>query len=347
MNSQIKNKIEDISVNNLLNIATGFWASKALASAVELEIFNIMPKQGINIKEVTKELEIQIRPAEMLLTACTALGLLTKKGELYYNSPLSNKFLVKGEPYYFGGVITMLDKREYIPWSRLTEAIKTDQMQVLKDDSLGIFESISVNPEEQRIFTEGMHSWSIQTGKELTKVFDFSQNTQLLDVGGCSGAYCIEAVQKYPDLHAVVFDLAPALKIAKEKIEQAELSHRIKTHTGDFFKEELPKGSDVILLSMLLQNWSPEENHEILQKCYNVLPEGGSIIISELMIDDDKTGPISAALMSLNMLIETIKGRNYSWSEYEGWLKNIGFIDIQRITFHSPGANGILVARKP
>lgn len=86
MNSQIKNKIEDISANNLLNIATGFWASKALASAVELEIFNIMPKQGINIKEVTKELEIQMRPAEMLLTACTALGLLTKKGELYYNS---------------------------------------------------------------------------------------------------------------------------------------------------------------------------------------------------------------------------------------------------------------------
>jgi SAM-dependent methyltransferase len=283
----------------------------------------------------------------MLLTACTALGLLMKEGELYYNSPLSKKFLVKGKPYYFGGVITMLDKREYIPWSKLTEAIKTNQMQVLKDDSLGIFESISVNPEEQRIFTEGMHSWSIQTGQELVKVFDFSQYTQLLDVGGCSGAYCIEAVQKYPHLQAVVFDLAPVLKIAKEKVEQLKLSHRIKTYPGDFFKEELPKGSDVILLSMLLQNWSPEENLDILQNCYNALPEDGGIIISELMIDDDKAGPVSAALMSLNMLIETIEGRNYSWSEYEGWLKKIGFIDIQRITLNSPGANGILFARKP
>lgn len=253
---------------------------------------------------------------------------------------------MKGKPYYFGGIVTLLDWRLYLPWNRLLEALRTNRAQTWEDHS-GIFEQISSNPDKQRLFTEGMHSFSVQSGKALAAAFDFSQYTQLLDVGGASAAYCIEAARRYPNLRAVVFDLPPALEVAREKITESGFSDRIKMHPGDFFKDELPKGSEVILLSMILHDWSPEKNLIILRKCFKTLPSCGTVIISELMMDDNKTGPVSAALMSLNMLIETEGGRNYAWSEYTEWLEETGFKNIKRVNIESPGANGILVGRKP
>jgi ubiquinone/menaquinone biosynthesis C-methylase UbiE len=205
---------------------------------------------------------------------------------------------------------------------------------------------MSQNPEEQRIFTEAMHSFSIQSGKAVAEAFDFSPYKELLDVGGGSGAYCIEAARRHPHLRAKVFDIPAALEIGREKIAEAGLSDRIETHSGDFFNQELPKGSDVILLSMILHDWTPEKNRAILRKCFDALPPAGALIVSELMMDDDKGGPVPAALMSLNMLIET-EGRNYTWSEYTSWLKEIGFIEIKRIPVQSPGANGLLIGHKP
>jgi len=89
---------------------------------------------------------------------------------------------------------------------------------------------------------------------------------------------------------------------------------------GDFFKEPLPVGSDAILLSMILHDWTPEKDRMILRKCFEALPSDGALIVSELMMNDEKTGPPPAALMSLNMLIEC-EGRNYTCAEYMAWLE--------------------------
>lgn len=337
----------DKSIVYLMEIASGFWASKTLATAVELELFNHIPQEGIDIKGVSETLKIPFRPAEMLVIGCASLDLLIKRDSLYYNSALSEEYLVKGKPYYFGWGITMMDQREYIPWSRLTEAVKNNERQSGKGGEVGLFEDITVDSKEQRIFTEAMHSWSIQSGRELVEKVDFSKYKKLLDVGGGSGAYCIEIAKKYPTIEAAVFDLPTALKITNERIREANLSAQIKTHEGNFFTGEFPKEYDVFLLSMILHDWSPEENLLILQRCYDALPSGGEIIISELMVNDDKTGPVFAALMSLNMLIETTAGQNYTWSEYTEWLTEVGYIDIRRVELSSPASNGVLIGRKP
>ena len=330
----------------LMQIISGFWVSKTLAASVELDLFSKLSGRGVDVMELTQILGLHPRPAEMLLSGCTALGLLEKREGRYHNSPLSDEFLVRGKPYYFGGFVSMLDKRLYIPWNKLTEALKMNRAQTWEEQS-DLFELLSANPEEQRIFTEAMHSFSVQSGKALAEAFNFSPFKRLLDVGGGSGAYCIEAARRYPDLRAVVFDLPAALEIAREKIADEEFDDRIETLAGDFFREEIPKGADVILLSMILHDWSPEKNRSILSKCYDALPTGGSLIVSELMMDDDKTGPLPAALMSLNMLIETEGGFNYTWAEYTNWLEEIGFKDIKRVPLESPGANGILIGYKP
>src|SRR5215210_22397 len=140
----------------LMQIIAGFWASKTLAAAVELDLFTKLSGRGVNVQELCDVLGLHPRPAEMLLSGCASLGLLEKRGDRFYNSQLAEEFLVRGKPYYFGGVVTMLDRRLYLPWNRLTEALKTNRAQTWGDEP-GLFEALSKNPEDQRIFTEAMH----------------------------------------------------------------------------------------------------------------------------------------------------------------------------------------------
>jgi 3-hydroxy-5-methyl-1-naphthoate 3-O-methyltransferase len=116
---------------------------------------------------------------------------------------------------------------------------------------------------------------------------------------------------------------------------------------GDFFADaHLPPAHDVILLSKVLHDWNEAKNREILRKCFQALPSGGAVIIDELLVNDEKTGPVPAALMSLNMLIET-EGRNYTAAEYAAWLTELGFREIQTVPFEAPGTNGAVIGYKP
>jgi len=329
----------------LLQILSGIYASKTLGAAVELDLFTKIAESGATCEEVAGMLDLELRPAEMLVSGCAALGLLERRDGRFYNSALSEKYLIAGKPEYFGPMVLMTNRRVYEPWLRLTEALKTNHALTWGDQP-GLFQTLSSNSDEQRMFIQGMHAVSLRSGTSMAKALDLSKYRCLMDVGGGSGAYCIEAVRHCPMLRAVVFDLPSALEVAHQKIEEAGFSDRIETISGDFFLEELPTGSDLILLSMILHDWPPGKNLTILRKCFDALEPGGSIIISELMMDDDKTGPLAAALMSLCMLIDT-EGQNYTWSEYTAWLEEVGFADVRRIPIHSPGANGLLVGRKP
>lgn len=335
-----------LSPTPLMKIAYAFVDTKGLAEAVKLGLFTKLANgKSVDIKGAADLLKIEERPARTLLILCAALGLLEKRGDFYYNSPISEEFLVEGKPSYFGDTPTMVDQRVFPAWLNFDKAIRTNQPQTWEEEA-GHFESIYSDPERMRIFLNGMHGTSIQTGRALADAFDFSRHHRVLDVGGGSGAYSIALLDHYSDLQATVFDLEPALVIAKEKIAEAKMADRIKTHAGDFFKDELPAGFDIHLLSMILHDWAPENNLIIIKRCFEALLPDGIIIISELMMDDDETGPLSAARMAANMLIENT-GFNYTWNEYENWLRQAGFQKIRRIRMESPSANGVLIGSKP
>ena len=168
----------------------------------------------------------------------------------------------------------------------------------------------------------------------------------MLDVGGGSAAFDIELCRRYPDLTATVYELPTVAGIAAGKVKEAALPERIDTVAGDFFAESLPGGYDTVLLSMILHDWAEDRCRAILRKCWAALPGGGQVIICELLVNDARTGPPAAALMSLNMLIET-EGRNYTPAEYTAWLGDLGFQDIRTIWFEAAGANGAVIGRKP
>jgi predicted O-methyltransferase YrrM len=328
----------------LMALSTGFWAFKTLAAAHELGLFALLEKTGsTTADELAKALGIHSRPAEMLLTGCASLGLVEKTEGRYRNAAISSAYLVPGKPRYFGGWIEMADKRLYAGWGRLVDALRTNRPTTWDPDvQSSLFDG--EDPKMLELFWEAMHSLSTMTARALAHAADFGRYRSLLDIGGGSGAFDIELCRHYEELCACVFDLPHVAAIAKKKVAHAGFSNRIETLGGDFFGA-LPKGHDLHLFSMIMHDWDQAKNRALLARSYEALAPDGAVVISELLVNDEKTGPVPAALMSLNMLIET-EGRNYTAAEYAGWLREAGFREIETVWFDAPGANGAVIGHK-
>ena len=330
-----------------MRLVTGYWQFKTLAAAVDLDLFTrLSGGRRLTLEEVCSELGLAERPADMFLAACASLGLLEKEGTRYRNSPLTEEFLVRGRPNYFGGQVRYCDERTYLAWHRIGEALRTDRPLTWDPDKQrSLFDT--AEPGMLEMFWEAMHSCSIFTARALGGAYNFTPHKRMLDLGGGSGAFPIALCQMYTHLEATIYDLAHVCPIARAKVASANLAHRVDVMDGDFITNaELPSGYDVILLSMILHDADEATNRTLLRKCHDALFPGGVVIISELLLDDDRTGPAEAALMGLNMVVETKSGRNYSEGEYSRWLSVLGFTNVHRIDFEAPGSNGAIVGKK-
>ncbi|MEU1054433.1 methyltransferase [Streptomyces sp. NPDC005876] len=338
---------QPLSTVPLMQLNAGFWSFKTFATALELNLFTRLAGQRtVTLGEIAEELDIHERPADMFLVACASLGLLEKECDGYRNSALSEEFLVQGRPRYFGGFVRYCDQREYSAWGHLIDALRSNRPLTWspgEQDSLFSAE----DPVMTSLFWEAMHSMSCDTARTLGEVYDFTRHRRLLDVGGGSGAYPIELCSRYPGLKATVFDLEHVCHIAERKVREAGLDLSVSMAVGDFQTDaRLPGGHDVVLLSSILHDWDEPTGRSLLRKCWEALEPGGVILISELLLNADRDGPPEAALMGLNMIVETEGDKNYSGTEYRSWLLDAGFRQPCVVPFEAPGANGAVVALK-
>jgi 3-hydroxy-5-methyl-1-naphthoate 3-O-methyltransferase len=169
--------------------ARGHCRIRTVPAAHDFDLFSrLAGGAGITVAGLTQALDLHPRPAEMLLTGCAALGLLEKTDGRYRNTPLSEAYLVRGKPYYFGGFVQMADKRLYAGWGRLTEALRTNRPTTWDPAAQSsIFDG--EDPMMLALFWEAMHSVSTMTARKLGEAVDISHFRRLLDIGGRSGAY--------------------------------------------------------------------------------------------------------------------------------------------------------------
>jgi 3-hydroxy-5-methyl-1-naphthoate 3-O-methyltransferase len=329
------NTIPPTSPDPIFQILTGFWASKALMSAVELGLFTkLSGGKQMMLKELQQALEMEARPTDVFTSALASLGLLqvTKKdyGErLFANSPVSEMFLDKSKESYMGDIISMFDKRLYKAWHKLVESLQTNKPVNAADGggAESIFDQAKSKQavEEIQKFTHAMHGVSIGPAMQLPKVYDFSKHSRMMDIGGGSGVYAIQVVKANPHMIATVIDLEAVCQVAEQYIKSYNLEDKIKTKPLDFFKEDIPKGYNVAFLSLILHDYSEEKGIGLLKKIYDGLANDGVVVISEWLLNDEKTGPAASALMGLNMIVETYGGKNYSYAEIVDMLNQAGF----------------------
>lgn len=347
-----------VSPDPIFQMVTGYWISKTLMTAVELEVFTkLSGNKTVTFEQLQNDiLDMDKRPAEVFATALVSLGLITvnsggeakKKGEekkkVYSNSRISEVFLDKNKSSYIGDFIIMMDKRLYNRWAKLPVSLKTNRpVESAEEGDISartMFDNAKTNQviEQMQMFTRAMYGVSVGPAMALAKVFDFSKYNKMMDIGGGSGVYAIEVVKANPNISAVVLDLEPACRVADQYIKQFNLQDKIHTQVLDFFKDKLPDDCDVAFLSHIIHFLGEEKDKILLKKVYDSLPSDrdGVIIISEWLLNDEKTGPIPSALMSLTMIVVQPEGRNYSFSEVSTMLTEVGFTNIEKRSLAGP-----------
>jgi predicted O-methyltransferase YrrM len=309
------------SPEDIRELAYSFRESRVLLSAFELKIFTVLDKHMMTSEEVSKRINADPRATDRLMNALCGMGLLKKVKGKFYNSDLSSKYLVEGNPEFMGNLYHT--NHLWKTWSHLTDSVKKgssftgDQNKVEKEDWV-------------EAFISAMHYRGVKQGKILSMMIDLTNIKKMLDVGGGSAAFSLEMVKKNPSINAVVLDLPHVIPLTKKYIDEAGLLDKFNFIEGDYLTKDFESNYDLILLSAIVHINSYEQNKMLIKKCADALNKNGMVIISDFIMNDDRTQPYHGAMFSLNMLVGTSSGDTYTEGEMKEWLESAGLSKIER-----------------
>lgn len=331
----------------IMQIGTGFWASKILLSAVRFELFtHLAEKKTMSANEIKSLLKFNCTDRNVydFLDSLTAFGFLSREGILatakYSNGADTDLFLDKKKPTYVGGMLEMLNNRLYEFWGNLEEGLLTGLPQNEAKNGVDLFAELYKSPERLQEFMKAMSGIQVGNFMALAQNFDFSKYKTLTDAGGASGMLSITVAKHQPHMTFTSFDLPEVEPIAKKTIEQSQLSERVKTKSGSFFSDPIPK-ADVVTMGNILHDWDEEKKIILMKKAYEALPAGGAFVALEFVIDNERKENAFGLMMSINMLIETGKGFDYTFDDFNKWAKIAGFSSTAIIPLAGPASAAI------
>lgn len=332
------------SPEHILQTGLAFWASKTLLSAIELGVFTELAGQPLDLEALRSRLGVHPRAARDFFDTLVALGFLARKAGVYRNTPDSDLFLDKRKPSYMGGMLEMANARLYPFWGHLTEALRTGQQQnEAKGGGTSPFDVLLSDPVRLKDFMRAMSGISRGASMAIAAKFPWKKYKTVADVGPAQGDNLVQIALAHPHISGVGFDLPQVAPIFEEYVQQSGLSSRLKFVPGTFFTDPLPK-ADVVIMGHVLHDWGLDDKKMIVRKAYDALPPGGAFIVFEAIIDDDRSKNAFGLLMSLNMLIETSDGFDYSGADCRGWMKEAGFREAR--VEHLVGPDSMVIGIK-
>lgn len=320
---------EPLNPEKIIQTGMAFWASKTLLSAIEMGLFTELAHGSQSLERLTGRLGLHPRSARDFLDALVALGFLERTGDTYSNTPETDFFLDRSKPSYVGGILEMANHRLYPFWGHLTEALRTGQPQnEFKTGGPGLFETLYADPARLKEFLAAMTGISHGGNLMIAQTFPWNEYKTFVDVGTAQGDLATQIALANPHLQGFGFDLPEVAPIFEEYVAALNVAERLKFVPGDFFKDDLPK-ADVVLMGHILHDWDLPTKKMLIAKAFDALPTGGAFIVYEAIIDDDRSKNAFGLMMSLNMLIETPGGFDYTGADCSEWMREAGFSRIQ------------------
>lgn len=313
-----------LTPGRIMQLGLGFWGSKALLSAVELGVFTELAKEPLDAKMLAERLRLHPRSACDFFDALVALGMLYRNRSKYTNTTETDFFLDRAKPSYVGGMLEMANARLYPFWGSLTEALRTGKPQNEIKKGQDLFSVLYGDPKRLRVFLQGMTGLSLGAARVIAAKFPWGEYKTFIDIGGAQGGVPVQVALAHDHVSGGNFDLPVVGPIFEEYVASFGLSDRLRFYPGDFFKDPLPQ-ADVLIMGHILHDWNLEEKKMLIAKAYKKLPAGGALIVFEAVIDDERRKNAFGLLMSLNMLIETPGGFDYTGADCLGWMREIGF----------------------
>jgi hypothetical protein len=328
----------------ILQTGLAFWPAKTLLSAIELGVFTELAAGPQPLEALRARLGLHQRSARDFFDTLVALGFLSRHDGRYANTAETDLFLDRRKPSYVGGILEMANARLYRFWGDLTEGLKTGQPQnEIKHGMTGLFEGLYAEPARLKQFLEAMTGLSRGANLAIARQVPWAQYRTYVDVGTAQGDLAAQIALAHPHLTGQGFDLPQVGPIFTEYVTSLGLSGRLSFAEGSFFNDPLPK-ADVVLMGHILHDWDLSEKQMLIDKAYEALPKGGALVIYESIIDNDRSKNAFGLMMSLNMLIETPGGFDYTGADCEGWMKAAGFSSTR--TEHLVGPDSMVIGIK-
>ena len=314
-----------VTPDAIMQLGFAFWGSKTLLSAVELGVFSELADAGaLDGQALRARLALHPRSARDFFDALVALGMLEREEDRYYNTPATELFLDRAKPSYVGGILEMANARLYPFWGSLSEGLRTGAPQNEGKGGGNFFEALYADPDRLAQFAQAMSAISVGAAQAIAAKFPWQDHKSVIDIGCAEGAVPVQIALAYEHITGGGFDLPPIGPIFDDYVARFRLGERLSFTPGDFFADPLPQ-ADVLVMGHILHDWDIDEKRLLLRKAYDALPDGGALIVYEAIIDDERRNNTFGLLMSLNMLIETPGGFDYTGADCRSWMQETGF----------------------
>lgn len=317
----------DKDLQYLSDLDWAYRSSRVLQIANKLDIFTILSRRPMSVKQLARSCSAKPALLEKLLIACCSMGLLKKVNTTYSNSELSSKYLDKGERLYQGDIIAH-SASVWHTWHNLeTDIYENDR--VIEDEE-----------KKHRDFIMGMQNITLAGRGELfLKNINLSGRRKLLDVGGGPGTYSVLACKKHHNLQATIFDVPDTICITKEIIENENMEDRVGICEGNWDTDEFGSDYDVVLFSNVLHGENSKAKLKLEKANKAMVPEG-LLVIQDFLLNDDKTGPLREALF--NIMVGT-----YSEEKLLTEITGAGFVEAKVVVRAEEFGSSWVTAMKP
>ena len=326
----------EFTAESIFGIARSFMECRLLLTGVELNLFSLVASAPLSAEEIAGKVKGDLRATMILLDALSALGFLEKKDNHYRTAPSLVPLLSDSEPT---SILPGLQHSAHLwqTWSQLTDIVHRGG-PARRGDTVFADGRLSA-------FIGAMHVGAAGAADGIVAAISPGPAKALIDIGGGSGTYTIAFLKASPEMKATLFDLPPVVEMAQKRFSEAGLLDRVKLVPGDFYKDTLPSGHDLALLSAIIHQNSPEQNRALYQNIFQALVSGGRIIIRDHVMESDRTKPVSGAIFAVNMLVNTPGGGTYTLEEIREGLTKAGFERVKLL--QTQGMFSLVEAFKP
>ncbi len=319
MTEQSSGKVDTV---RLQNMSRAFIGSASLFAAIDLDLFSAVAAGSNTVRSFADYAGISEINADRLMTMCAASGLLHWAGDHFENAEDVQRFLVKGEKGYAGSWLTFV-RPGWDNWGRLTEKLRNPEPPSVA----GSYDTMTVD--YARKYHEATASIGFGSGRRFVRQVDLAGRKRMMDLGGGSGAYSIVAAKQYPALKAIVFDLPPVVEVTREFIARHGVNEQVSAQAGDFTRDEFPENCDVALMASNLPQYNREIIASVIRKAFDALLPGGEMHLIGEMLDDDRTGPMDAAIWGLMESLSNSTGMTHTRADCIGYFEQAGFRNIE------------------
>ena len=307
----------------MIQYITGFWMSRAVWIAAKLGIADLLQSGPKTAEELAEATNTHAPSLFRILRALASAGVFKKESDGRFNlTPLSETLVTDapGSTRWF--IISELGQEHYPAWGNLMHSVKTGEVAFDNFFGMDVWKYFSQNPEDAAVFNDSMSANTAAVNQAITSLYDFSQFTKIIDVGGGHGGLITSIVQKNPEVKGVLCDAPQVIEGARQKLEAAGVTDRCEAVAGDFFKA-VPEGGDAYVMKWIIHDWEDEKAITILKNCRKHMQANGRVIIVDCVVPDDDE-PDFSKTFDLNMLVMT-GGKERTRAEFERLLEAAGF----------------------